>query len=320
MIRATSHSALWLLCLLPWLAGCAAFTSDSIPPESKALGITAQNMALEQAVREGHGGQPDVFVPLVKAEAAVEAARVQPKVETYAADALAQARAELSKAQQLWSARSGEDGRDVARLARIQSHAHDAQRLAQIARYTALREINLTQLRDTSAQLQRSGTSGTKVAGTKVVPGKLGAFAFRPGTARLVADSRLVVDNLAALLKSRPDTGVVLLGYTDNAEPSKQAMQRFTQANSQLQQRNLSHEQLVYAYHLALSSARVRVVARALVQAGVAPRRVGAKGYGSQRPVASNETAKGRAANRRVVAILVAGPDDKSSPLYRPSN
>lgn len=49
-----------------------------------------------------------------------------------------------------------------------------------------------------------------------------------------------------------------------------------------------------------LSEARAAAVRAALIVEGVDPLWLGSRGFGSQRPVASNETAAGRAANRRV--------------------
>lgn len=328
MSRVLFHPGLLALWLLPWLVGCAMFNPDrTVPPDPQVVGIAAHNMALQQKVREGHGGQPDVFVPLARARAAVEAARVQPGVDTYAADTLAQARAELARAQQLWAA-SDDGNRDVSRLARVASHAHNARRLAQIARFTALREINLTQLDDASARLRRlraaasapadrnaAGDGARQLIGARVVPGRFGRFDFKPGTAQLTAESQAVVARLAALLENNPEVGVAILGHTASSEPSKQALQNFKRVNPQLEKRNLSHQQLVYAYHLALSNARARAVARALVRSGVSPRRIGARGFGSSRPVAGNNTADGRAANQRVVAVIIPGPDSKGSPL-----
>lgn len=321
MSRTFIRPSLLLLFCLPWLTGCSVFNlGQSSQLASPVIGVAAQNLALQEQIRDGHGGQPDVFVPLAKAKAAVEAARAQPKVQQTAADVMAQARAELSKAQQLWAADDARGHDDMERLAQVYSHAHAARRLAQIARYTALREINLARLQQANAQLRAANDKGqaaakTSLVGDKVVPGQLGSFSFKPGTARLLAESRTTVINLSDLLKAHADVGVVILGYTDNSEPAESALRSFKQANPKLQNRGLSHEQLLYAYHMALSSARARSAARALVQAGIAPRRIGARGYGSSRPIASNETAEGRAANERVVAIIVAGPDSKNSPL-----
>jgi len=56
----------------------------------------------------------------------------------------------------------------------------------------------------------------------------------------------------------------------------------------------------------ALSEQRATNVAKFLVEVGgVDPRRIAATGYGKERPVASNETAEGRAANRRVEILIV---------------
>ena len=49
-----------------------------------------------------------------------------------------------------------------------------------------------------------------------------------------------------------------------------------------------------------LSLARARAVMRFLVQHGISPRRIVARGYAWTRPIASNRTAAGRAQNRRV--------------------
>lgn len=59
------------------------------------------------------------------------------------------------------------------------------------------------------------------------------------------------------------------------------------------------------AYNKNLSQRRADAVARVLVeQMGVSGSRVTAKGYGEERPVASEETREGRLANRRVVATV----------------
>jgi len=60
-----------------------------------------------------------------------------------------------------------------------------------------------------------------------------------------------------------------------------------------------------------LSAARAIAVVRHLRAAGLAPGRLKAVGYGENRPVAPNATAKGRARNRRVAIVLVPrGPGE----------
>lgn len=61
------------------------------------------------------------------------------------------------------------------------------------------------------------------------------------------------------------------------------------------------------AYNLKLSQQRANAVAGALIQRGVSPQRIMPVGYGKADPVASNDTADGRAQNRRV-EIRIAPP------------
>ncbi len=54
-----------------------------------------------------------------------------------------------------------------------------------------------------------------------------------------------------------------------------------------------------------LSEARAEAVRKYLIEKGVEPERLVAKGYGADRPVADNETADGRSRNRRVEFIVL---------------
>ena len=54
------------------------------------------------------------------------------------------------------------------------------------------------------------------------------------------------------------------------------------------------------AHNTSLSDRRAKAVRRWLIEKGIAPARLSARGYGPSRPVADNATAEGRAANRRV--------------------
>ena len=53
-------------------------------------------------------------------------------------------------------------------------------------------------------------------------------------------------------------------------------------------------------YNMKLSRRRAEAVRGYLVDHGIAPSRIRAEGFGKSRPVASNDTAEGRAQNRRV--------------------
>jgi outer membrane protein OmpA-like peptidoglycan-associated protein len=97
---------------------------------------------------------------------------------------------------------------------------------------------------------------------------------FETGSARITADSQAQIKNIAAILTAYPQTEIKLGGYTDNSG----------NADANLQ----------------LSAQRARATLAALVDLGISPARLSSEGYGSQFPVASNETPEGRAVNRRI--------------------
>jgi OmpA-OmpF porin, OOP family len=104
---------------------------------------------------------------------------------------------------------------------------------------------------------------------------------FETDSAVLRADSRDQLGNVAAILKAYPAAQVKIGGYTDNSGNPAANMQ--------------------------LSQARAEAVRDALYRLGVdPPSRVQAEGYGDQHPIADNNTAEGRAENRRVAILVTA--------------
>lgn len=96
-----------------------------------------------------------------------------------------------------------------------------------------------------------------------------------------------ILDQVAAVLKSNPEIKVVIEGHTDSVGSA--------------------------AYNLKLSDARANSVRDALVERGTDGGRLEAIGYGESRPISSNKTARGRAANRRVEFNIVQ-QGDKATP------
>jgi len=108
-------------------------------------------------------------------------------------------------------------------------------------------------------------------------PGKalvLQGVNFETGKATLLSESQVVLDKVAQSLIDNPGVNVEVGGYTDSRGSR--------------------------AANLRLSQARAFTVRGYLISKGVAASRVTARGYGPENPVASNKTAAGRAANRRV--------------------
>ena len=95
--------------------------------------------------------------------------------------------------------------------------------------------------------------------------------------------SRQTLDKLSAILKEYPDTNVIVAGHTDNVGKDE--------------------------YNLGLSQRRAQAVTNYFKSKGLAGSRFTTKWYGERNPVASNETADGRAKNRRVNVVIV--PNEK---------
>lgn len=299
--------------VLPLFAGCALFRSNPVPPPPSLTGAAAQNAAWHDAIhRSPQEGMP-TFGPLSGAEKAVKDAQAQPQVKQFDNDSLTQAEQALSQARSDWKAIADKHKRSGDALGHVAEEANRAQRLAQIAQYTAQREIGLTRLKQLQAQQQQQMTASSgggsmstqELVGKRVVPEMLGSLQFQSGTARLTEDSHPVIDRLAKLVQAHPKLGVAIFGFTDNSEPPADRLQAFVNANSKLKKQNPSHEQKVQAYHQGLSDARARDVAQLLVQAGVDPQRIGARGMAASHPVASNDTASGRQQNERAEAVMV---------------
>lgn len=103
---------------------------------------------------------------------------------------------------------------------------------------------------------------------------------FATDSAALNPDSLPTLDQIAQLLHSQPQLRLAVVGHTDNQGSQD--------------------------YNLGLSQQRALTVATTLVnQYGIAPQRLEPSGRGFSQPVASNDTAEGRAQNRRVELIAL---------------
>jgi len=108
---------------------------------------------------------------------------------------------------------------------------------------------------------------------------------FSPGSAVMPPAALIAIDSIAATLKPF-DYNIRVEGHTDNI-PIHTAQ---------------------FPSNWELSTARATFLLQYLISgASLQPERLSAAGYGEYRPVASNQTAEGRAANRRV-DLVVLGP------------
>jgi len=113
---------------------------------------------------------------------------------------------------------------------------------------------------------------------------------FDSGSAGLSAPSAPVLKKLADKFKGL-DNVIHVEGFTDNVPINN----------------------FDYLSNWELSAARAASVVHLFTNLGVQPKRLAAIGYGEFRPVASNDTADGRARNRRVVLVIMSGSDARIS-------
>jgi len=97
---------------------------------------------------------------------------------------------------------------------------------------------------------------------------------FETGTAEIKSGSYSLLDEVVSVLKDMPDIRMAVHGHTDNRGGA--------------------------AFNRDLSQRRAQAVVKYLVDKGISVERLDAKGFGPDRPVATNDTAEGRAQNRRV--------------------
>jgi len=102
---------------------------------------------------------------------------------------------------------------------------------------------------------------------------------FETASTRLTPESLKTVDTLVIVLKAHSAVGVALEGYTDDTgDPA---------ANRQL------------------SLDRADAVKDLMMKGGIPGSRITSAGYGQDRPIAPNDTAQGRARNRRLELVVV---------------
>ena len=127
------------------------------------------------------------------------------------------------------------------------------------------------------AQLRGTGVSVTKV-GNQITLNMPGNVTFATDSSDISADFYDVLNSVALVLNEFDKTYVDVIGHTDSTG-------------------SLEHNQ-------GLSERRATSVARYLKSQKVLSERILTRGMGPNSPVASNDTAEGRALNRRVEIIL----------------
>jgi chemotaxis protein MotB len=117
------------------------------------------------------------------------------------------------------------------------------------------------------------------------------AVLFNSGSADLTAEGQALVDKIVGVASKHSDRMVMIEGHTDNVPIGANIKDK-------------------YQSNWELSSGRACSVLRYMYwKHKMEPDRLSAVGYGEYRPVADNETAEGRAKNRRVTFVIGPMPE-----------
>ncbi|MDF1763341.1 MAG: OmpA family protein [Oleibacter sp.] len=132
-------------------------------------------------------------------------------------------------------------------------------------------------------KLQATGVSVTR-DGDNIILNMPGNITFPSNSDTLREDIKPVLDSVAEVLKEYESTMIQVGGYTDSTGGDD--------------------------YNMLLSKQRAQSVANVLTGFGIQSVRVVPVGFGETNPIASNDTAAGRAENRRVELTLVPYVED----------
>lgn len=104
---------------------------------------------------------------------------------------------------------------------------------------------------------------------------------FETGSATLTPDSKYQLNDAVSFMEENPGVTAMLMGHTDNTGDAEANLQ--------------------------LSQERAQAVRDYLSAEGIDNSRLGSRGYGANRPIATNETEEGRQRNRRTEFYIVEG-------------
>jgi outer membrane protein OmpA-like peptidoglycan-associated protein len=193
------------------------------------------------------------------------------------------ARRELDQQRMIAQIRAEEAERaaEEARLRGDQETAA-AQELAEQARRLANAQAEEAALARKEAELSAAAADALRTRLNNLVATRgsmtLDDVAFAPGQSKLLPEARGSIDKVAEFIRGAPGKRIRIEGHTDSTGSAN--------ANQVLSQR------------------RADAVREALVAAGIEASRMTAVGIGADRPVAGNDSAEGRARNRRVEVIV----------------
>jgi len=259
----------------------------------------------------GCGGMPKQVDSLEQARSAYERAAADPSVARHAPKELDAAKDALASAERAWAdeeklatidrqaglvskrvktaeliAKSREDGEKMEGMQMERQRVQLSLRERQIARAEDEAARAAREAKDARGMAERMQKQLEMLKAEQTDRGMvltLGDVLFDNDEATLQRSAARNVNQIAAFMKQYPDQKVVIEGHTDSRGDED--------------------------YNMDLSRERAFAVRQALVEQGVAARRIQTKGLGEAMPVASNASGSGRQQNRRVEVIFLDKPE-----------
>jgi chemotaxis protein MotB len=161
----------------------------------------------------------------------------------------------------------------------------------EMARARTQAEARAAQFRSLVAQFRKMTESGklkVEIRDNRMIVSLGDRILFDPGRAELKRDGADTLKQVTAVLKEVGARDFQVAGHTDNA-PIRSSR---------------------YRSNWDLSSARAVEVVNFMIANGMESKRLSAAGYADQDPVASNESADGKAKNRRIEITLMPNLED----------
>ena len=262
---------------------------------------------------------------LLDARAAYQRAQQNPGARLAAVD-MHEARVALSSAEKTFDDDGdGQEAKDSAYIAQRRAVGANAKANAlQSLEQKKLAELDLVKLKESTSVAMRAELSTTKGELTNAQ-----SQAESERRARSEADRRAqdALEKIAGLKSQQSDRGLVLtlsgsvLFATNKSELLASAQGRLSEVARALKedQRSITivghtDSQGADEYNAKLSLARAESVKNYLTSQGVPSDRIRAEGMGETQPIADNQSADGRANNRRVEIVLARSPDGSASP------
>ncbi len=208
---------------------------------------------------------------------------------------LLRARADLDRLEKLLSSRGEETGRAMTEMRRTidRLQAENRDLSTELEKQQLAREARLSQMKSTynelvgklEAEIERGEITISDLQG-KLTVNMVERILFDSGQAEIKPDGLQVLSRVGDILRNVTDKEIRVEGHTDNIPISSRLVDRFPT-------------------NWELSTARATNVVHFLQdQTGIPGDRLAACGFGPYRPVADNDTAEGRAENRRIMIVL----------------